>query len=73
MITKGQIYPNFSPYSALILYLYKKTGEVWIYMDFWALNTSKYSDTFPIPYITGLINELGHKTVFFSLNLAYIY
>ena len=34
MIVKGWIHPSVSPYGALILFVCKKTGELWMCVDF---------------------------------------
>ena len=73
MIAKGWIRLSVSPYSAPILFVHKKTGELRMCVDFQALNSNMQLDVFRLPCISDLLDWLGHATVFSSINLAYAY
>ena len=73
MIAKGWIFPSVSPYSAQILFVHKKTAELRIFVDFWALNSNTWLDVFFLPHISDLLDFLGRATVFSSINLAHTY
>ena len=73
MIAKGWINPSVSPYGAPILFMCKKTGELWMCVDFQALNSNMQLDVFPLPRISDLLDQLGHATVFSSIDLAHAY
>ena len=73
MIVKGWIHPSVSLYGTPIVFVHKKTGELCMCVDFWALNSKIQLDVFPLPYISDLLDWLGHATVFSSINLDYTY
>ena len=73
MIAKGWIHPSVSFYSALILLVRKKTGELRICVDLQALNANMQLDVFPIPHISDLLDWLGRATIFSSIDLAHAY
>ena len=73
MIAKGWIYPSVSPYGAPILFVCKKTGELWMCVDFQALNSNTQLDIFSLPCISDLLDWLGRTTVFLSIDLAHTY
>ena len=73
MIAKGWIHPNVSPYSALILFVHKKTSKLCMCVEFRALNSNMQLDVFFLPCISDLLDWLGHATVFFSIDLVYTY
>ena len=73
MIAKGWICPSVSLYGAPILFMHKKTGKLWMCVDFQALNSNIWLDIFPLPHISDLLDWLGHAIVFLSINLAHAY
>ena len=40
MLAKGWIKPSISPYSSPVLFFQKKTGKLWMCIDFYALNAN---------------------------------
>ena len=54
MLEKGWIRPSMSPYGAPLLFVCKKTGELWMCIDYQALNRQAKLDVFPIPRIADL-------------------
>ena len=73
MIAKGWIHLSVSPYSAPILFLRKKTGELCMCVDLRALNSNTQLDVFPLPRISDLLDQLGRATIFSSIDLAHAY
>ena len=73
MIAKGWIRLSVSLYGAPILFVYKKIGELWMCVDFRALNSNTQLDIFPLPRTSDLLDWLGCATVFLSINLAHTY
>ena len=73
MIEKGWILPSVSLYGALILFVRKKTSELWMCVEFQALNANIQLDVFPLLRISDSLDWLGHATVFLSINLAQAY
>ena len=73
MITKGWIHPSVSLYGAPILFMHKKTSELWMCVDFQALNSNMQLDVFLLPHISDLLDWLGRATVYSSINLAHAY
>ena len=73
MIRKGWIHPSVSPNGALILFMCKKTGELWMCVDFRVLNSNTQLDVFASPHISDLLDRLGCATVFSSIDLAHTY
>ena len=73
MIAKGWIHLSVSPYSAPILFVRKKTGELRMCVDLQALNSNMQLEIFLLPCISDLLDWLGHATVFSSIDLAHAY
>ena len=70
MLEKGWIKPSVSPYSSPILLIQKKTEELWICIDFHALNGNTKLYFFFLPHIADLLNNLGKAKYFNSIELA---
>ena len=60
MLAKGWIKPSVSPYGSPVLFVWKKTGELWMCIDFHAINANTSLDVFPLPCIADL-QYLGHE------------
>ena len=73
MLAKGWIKPSVSPYGSPVLFVQKKTGELWMCIDFHALNANTKLDVFPLPCIADLLDRLGKAKYFSSIDLATAY
>ena len=73
MLEKGWIRPSVSPYGAPLLFFCKKTGELWMCINYRALNHQTKLDVFPIPRIADLLDHLGRARFFSSVDLATAY
>jgi Reverse transcriptase (RNA-dependent DNA polymerase)/RNase H-like domain found in reverse transcriptase/Aspartyl protease len=73
LLTAGHIKPSISPWSALILFVWKKDGTLRLCIDYRALNAVTLRDEYSLPQIDAIFNWLA-KAKFFStldLNMAY--
>ena len=70
MLDHGWICLSVSPYGTLILFVYKKTGEFCMYIDYYSLNHQMRLNVFPIPPVAALFDRLGKATVFSSITLV---
>ena len=73
MLAKGWIKPSVSPYGGPVLFVQKKTGKLWMCIDFCALNANTKLDVFPLPRIADLLDRLGKAKYFSSIDLATAY
>ena len=64
------IQPSNSPWSSAIVLVRKKDGGLRICVDYRQLNSVTKIDTFPLPRIDDLLDQLGSAKCFTTLDLA---
>ena len=67
------IRPSKSSADALILYVWKKDGGLYLYIDYWGLNNLTIKNCYPLPLLSKLLDYLGHAKRFTKLNLTNAY
>ena len=67
MQSSGVIQPSSSPWSSPVV---KKDGSQRFCVDYRALNSVTKADTFPLPRIDDLLDQLGNSRFFSTLDLA---
>ena len=66
----GVIRPSTSPWSSPVVMVRKKDGTQRFCVDYRALNAVTRADTFPLPRIDDLLDQLGNSRFFTTLDLA---
>ena len=66
----GVIQPSNSPWASPVVLVRKKDGTHRLCVDYRELNSVTRADTFPLPRIDDLLDQLGKSTYFSTLNLA---
>jgi hypothetical protein len=73
LIEKGYIEPSTSPYSAPILFVKKKTGELRMCIDYRGLNKITIKNKYPLPHISELLDRLDRVEYVSSIDLNSAY
>ena len=63
---QGIIRPSHSPYASQVVIVQKKLGEIWLCIDFRALNVITVHDSFPLPHIEEALQAVK-AAVWFTL------
>ena len=66
----GWIYLSTSQYSHSILFVYKKTSKLRVYMDCRSLNSNTRIDRYPIAGLDNTLYRLGYAKIFTKIDLA---
>ena len=69
MIKKKYISPSKSPYGAPILFITKPDGGLRVVCDYRMLNKLKIKNRYPLPRIDELLDHIGCRKIFSSLDL----
>lgn len=67
-LSLGIIEPSSSPWSARIVPVPKKTGEIRVCIDYRPLNAVTIKDSYPLPRIDWVLDSLSKATVFSTLD-----
>ena len=70
MQEEGVIQPSNSPWASAIVLVRKKDGTLRICVDYRQLNSVTKLDTFPLPRIDDILDQLGNAKYFTTLDLA---
>ena len=70
MQDQGIIHPSSSPWESPVVLVKKKDGTLRFCVDYRHLNSVTKSDTFPLPRIDNLFDQLGKAQYFSTLDLA---
>ena len=69
-LRQGIIRPSRSPYASQVVIVRKKSGEIWLCIDFQALNAITVHDSFPLPRIEEALQAVKAAVWFTSFDLA---
>jgi len=73
MLQAGVIEPSTSPWLSPVVLVKKKDGSLCFFVDYRALNAVTVKDTYPLPRIDALIDELGPMDTFTTLDAKAAY
>jgi len=73
MLRSGVIEPSTSPWLSPVVLVKKKDGRVRFCVDYRGLNAVTRKDSYPLPRIDALLDELGPATVFTTLDARAAY
>ena len=69
MVRQGVVSPSASPFNSPLILVPKKDGSFRPCVDFRALNSITLPDRYPLPVLSEVLNSLGGKKVFSTLDL----
>ena len=72
-LAKGFIRHSKSPAGAPILFVKKKDGSLRMCVDYWGLNKVTIKNQYPLPLISGLLNQLGQAKIYTKIDLQGAY
>ena len=69
----GFIRPSKSPHGALVLFIKKKDGSLWLCVDYRRLNRITKKDHYPLPLLTDLLDAPKKAHAFTKIDLRHAY
>ena len=72
-LAKYFIQHSKSPAKAPILFMKKKDGSLWMFVDYRGLNKITIKNQYPLPFISGLLDQLGQAKVYTKIDLRGAY
>ena len=66
---KGLIRPSSSPWGCPAIFVKKKDGTLWMYVDYHPLNAVIVKNKYPLPHIDTLFDQLASVKVFSKIDL----
>jgi len=73
LLKKGYIFPSVSPWGAPVLFVKKKDGMMRLCIDFRQLNKVTMKNTYPLPRIDDLFDQMICARIFSKIYLRYGY
>ena len=70
MQDSGVIQASNSPWASPVVLVRKRDGSLWFCIDYRDLNSVTKADTFPLPRVDELLDQLGRSKYFSTLDLA---
>ncbi|GJU01373.1 putative reverse transcriptase domain-containing protein [Tanacetum coccineum] len=67
---KGFIRPSSSPWGAPVLFVKKKDGSFWMFIDYQELNKLTVKNRYPLPRIDDLFDQLQGLSVYSKIDLS---
>jgi len=67
----GRIHPSKSPMAALVFFIKKKDGSLWLVQDYRALNSITVKNKYPLPLISELVSQLYRARYFTKLDVRW--
>ena len=64
-----RIRPSKSPMAALVFFIKKKNGSLWLVQDYRALNSITVKNKYPLPLISELVSQLCRAKYFTKLDV----
>jgi hypothetical protein len=72
-LNNGFIRPSKSPHGAPILFVKKKSGELWLCVDYRGLNRISKKDRYPLPLLSDLLDTPKKARVYTKIDLRHAY
>jgi hypothetical protein len=72
-LAKNFIQHSKSPAGAPIFFVKKKDGSLWMCVDYRGLNKITVKNRYPLPLISGLLDQLGHAKIYTKIDLRGAY
>ena len=72
-LSNGFIRPSNSPHRAPILFVKKKSRELWFCIDYCSLNRISKKDRYPLPLLSDLLDTLKKARVYTKIDLRHAY
>jgi len=69
LLDKGLIQPSMSPWGATVLFLKKKNGSLRLCIDYRELNRVTVKNTYRLPHIDDLFDQLAEAAIFSKIDL----
>ena len=66
----GVVQPSSSPWSSPVVMVQKRDGTHRFCIDYWELNKVTKANTYPLPHIDDILDQLGCSHYFSTLDLA---